>query len=93
MDIHAIVKFIWYAWKVEVSGVAGALEWWQRRGVGRRGTVKGGWEQREGLRCQGEQLHFEVRPVLLEPSEHKPGHQAFSVREMPHALSGGGEGN
>lgn len=55
--------------------------------------MKGGREQREGLRCQGEQLHFEVRPVLLKPSEHKLGHQAYSVWEMPHALGGLGEGN
>lgn len=35
--------------------------------------------ERESLRCQGEQLHFELRPVLFKPSEHKLRLQAHSV--------------
>lgn len=57
--------------------------------MGRRGTWEGGWERREGLRCQAEQLHFEVRPVLLGPSEPVGTPGAQCVR---HATCSGGAG-
>ena len=54
--------------------------------MGRRGGCKGRLgAEREGLGHQGEQLNFEVRLVLLKPSEHEPGHHVCSVETL-HAL-------
>lgn len=51
-----------------------------REGRGQERACGGRWgAERESLRCQGEQLHFELRPVLFEPSEHTLRHQAHSV--------------
>lgn len=64
---------MWSVWEwrclvwLECWGAGQGEEW---AGEGRGGRL--GAER--SLGCQGEQLHFEVRPVLPEPSEHKPGH-------------------
>lgn len=49
--------------------------------------MNGGQEQREGSGRQGEQLNFEVRLVLLKPSEQEPLHLC-SVETL-HALGSG----
>lgn len=86
MNIQTVEECVFGKWRClvwpECWGGGQGGEWAGEGHGGRLGA------EREGLGCQGAQLHFEVRPVLLMPSEQKPGHHLNRSRDTRRAACG-----